>query len=242
MSPSFRSRPQAGHRATCKDEKAFRHHRTSHELGWICRVARDFQDLGLHQAGRPRRHTSVPPSARRHPPGEGAGARPPVFDAECLIDGFLAPLTMATKRRPAEHGRGHGQTVGSGWGGNRARRARGGAISPAWGSSAQCIATYVFRGGQITGQALIRLGDPAPYAVAITGGSGRYEGVEGETGSTPPQKPNRGDPRARRAGVAQAGFFTPEMVLGLGASGRGGAGGHPGPFRRRGSRRGRRAG
>ena len=36
------------------------------------------------------------------------------------------------------------------------------------------------RGGQITGQALIRLGDPAPYAVAITGGSGKYEGVEGE--------------------------------------------------------------
>jgi hypothetical protein len=45
---------------------------------------------------------------------------------------------------------------------------------------AQCVATYVFRGGQITGQALIRLGDPAPYAVAITGGSGKYEGVEGE--------------------------------------------------------------
>jgi type II secretory pathway pseudopilin PulG len=45
---------------------------------------------------------------------------------------------------------------------------------------AQCIATYVFRGGQITGQALIRLGDPAPYAVAVTGGSGKYEGVEGE--------------------------------------------------------------
>jgi hypothetical protein len=45
---------------------------------------------------------------------------------------------------------------------------------------AQCIATYALRGGQITGQALIRLGDPAPYAVAITGGSGRYEGVEGE--------------------------------------------------------------
>jgi type II secretory pathway pseudopilin PulG len=45
---------------------------------------------------------------------------------------------------------------------------------------AQCIATYAFRGGQITGQALIRLGDPAPYAVAITGGSGEYQGVEGE--------------------------------------------------------------
>jgi hypothetical protein len=47
-------------------------------------------------------------------------------------------------------------------------------------NEAQCVATYAFRGGQITGQALIRLGDPAPYAVAITGGSGRYQGVEGE--------------------------------------------------------------
>jgi allene oxide cyclase-like protein len=45
---------------------------------------------------------------------------------------------------------------------------------------AQCIATYSLRGGQITGQALIVLGNPAPYAVAITGGSGKYKGVEGE--------------------------------------------------------------
>jgi hypothetical protein len=45
---------------------------------------------------------------------------------------------------------------------------------------AQCVATYSLRGGQITGQALIRLGDPAPYAVAITGGSGKYQGAEGE--------------------------------------------------------------
>jgi type II secretory pathway pseudopilin PulG len=45
---------------------------------------------------------------------------------------------------------------------------------------AQCVATYALPGGQITGQALIRLGDPAPYLVAITGGSGKYEGVEGE--------------------------------------------------------------
>jgi hypothetical protein len=45
---------------------------------------------------------------------------------------------------------------------------------------AQCIATYALRGGQITGQALIRLGDPAPSAVAVTGGSGKYQGVEGE--------------------------------------------------------------
>jgi hypothetical protein len=45
---------------------------------------------------------------------------------------------------------------------------------------AQCIATYALRGGQITGQALIRLGDPAPYAGAITGGPGKYHGAEGE--------------------------------------------------------------
>ncbi len=45
---------------------------------------------------------------------------------------------------------------------------------------AQCITTYSLRGGQITGQALISLNNPAPYAVAITGGSGRYKGVEGE--------------------------------------------------------------
>jgi hypothetical protein len=45
---------------------------------------------------------------------------------------------------------------------------------------AQCVATYWLRGGQVTAQALIRLGNPAPYAVAITGGSGRYQGAEGE--------------------------------------------------------------
>ena len=47
-------------------------------------------------------------------------------------------------------------------------------------AEAQCVATYVFRGGQITGQALIHLGDPAPYAGAVTGGSGKYQGAEGE--------------------------------------------------------------
>ena len=40
-------------------------------------------------------------------------------------------------------------------------------------AEAQCVATHVLPGGQITGQALIVLGDPAPYAVAITGGSGK---------------------------------------------------------------------
>jgi hypothetical protein len=47
-------------------------------------------------------------------------------------------------------------------------------------NEAQCIATYSFPGGQITGQALISLGNPAPYAGAITGGSGKYQGAEGE--------------------------------------------------------------
>ncbi len=47
-------------------------------------------------------------------------------------------------------------------------------------NEAQCVATYSLPGGQITGQALIILGDPAPYSVAITVGSGKYKGVEGE--------------------------------------------------------------
>jgi hypothetical protein len=47
-------------------------------------------------------------------------------------------------------------------------------------AEAQCVATYALPGGQITGQALIHLGDPTPYAGAITGGSGRYQGAEGE--------------------------------------------------------------
>lgn len=53
-------------------------------------------------------------------------------------------------------------------------------VTSAQANEAQCVATYSLRGGQITGQALIVLGDPAPYAVAITGGSGKYQGVEGE--------------------------------------------------------------
>jgi hypothetical protein len=48
------------------------------------------------------------------------------------------------------------------------------------GGEAQCVATYWLRDGQITGQALITLGDPTPYAGAITGGTGSYEGAEGE--------------------------------------------------------------
>jgi hypothetical protein len=55
---------------------------------------------------------------------------------------------------------------------------------------AQCLATYSLPGGQITGQALIRLGDPAPYLVAVTGGSGRYKGVEGEIRVRPATETN----------------------------------------------------
>jgi hypothetical protein len=57
---------------------------------------------------------------------------------------------------------------------------------------AQCIATYSFGGGQITAQALVILGSAAPYDVAITGGTGNYEGAEGEIHVRPatPTNPN----------------------------------------------------
>jgi hypothetical protein len=41
-------------------------------------------------------------------------------------------------------------------------------------NEALCTATFAFADGQISGQALVHLGDLSPYAVAITGGSGRY--------------------------------------------------------------------
>lgn len=53
-------------------------------------------------------------------------------------------------------------------------------ITSAPRNEAECLATYSLPGGQITGQALIVLGDPAPYRVAITGGTGRYQGTEGQ--------------------------------------------------------------
>jgi hypothetical protein len=53
-------------------------------------------------------------------------------------------------------------------------------VTSAERQEAQCVATFSLRGGQITAQALIHLGDLTPYAVAITGGSGKYEGAEGE--------------------------------------------------------------
>ena len=50
---------------------------------------------------------------------------------------------------------------------------------------AQCVATYSFGGAQITAQALITLGSTAPYAGAITGGTGKYDGAVGEVHVTP---------------------------------------------------------
>jgi len=57
---------------------------------------------------------------------------------------------------------------------------------------AQCNATYSFGGGQITAQAVFILGSAAPYEVAITGGTGNYEGVKGEIHVLPatPANPN----------------------------------------------------
>jgi hypothetical protein len=42
----------------------------------------------------------------------------------------------------------------------------------------QCVATFWFRGGQITGQALV--GGVPTFVSPITGGSGKYSGAEGE--------------------------------------------------------------
>jgi hypothetical protein len=58
-----------------------------------------------------------------------------------------------------------------------------GAISPAWGSSTNKDKQTTFRVDAVTTEQSfegISLGDPAPYAVAVTGGSGRYQGAEGE--------------------------------------------------------------
>ena len=44
---------------------------------------------------------------------------------------------------------------------------------------AQCVATAWFHNGQITAQALINFSQDPP-AIPITGGSGKYEGAEGE--------------------------------------------------------------
>jgi hypothetical protein len=48
-----------------------------------------------------------------------------------------------------------------------------------------CIATFSFGDGQISAQGLVLFGNPAPYAVPITGGSGKYQGAAGELRVTP---------------------------------------------------------
>jgi hypothetical protein len=53
-------------------------------------------------------------------------------------------------------------------------------VTSAARQEAQCVATFSLRGGQITAQALVHLGTLTPYAVAVTGGSGKYQGAEGE--------------------------------------------------------------
>jgi hypothetical protein len=52
---------------------------------------------------------------------------------------------------------------------------------------AQCAATAWFRGGQITVQGLLGVGPDAPetFVLPITGGSGKYEGAEGEVHVSP---------------------------------------------------------
>jgi hypothetical protein len=59
-------------------------------------------------------------------------------------------------------------------------------------NEAQCVATYSFRGGQITAQALIILGDPAPYARPSPAARASTRASRVRYGSTPPQKRNRG--------------------------------------------------
>jgi hypothetical protein len=52
-------------------------------------------------------------------------------------------------------------------------------------NEAECFATFDFGDGQITGQALVILGSNTPYLVSITGGTGEYEGAEGEIQVSP---------------------------------------------------------
>ena len=66
------------------------------------------------------------------------------------------------------------------------------AVTSAARVEAQCLATYALPGGQITGQALIVLPDPAPYLVAVTGGSGKFRGVEGEIRVLPVSETGQG--------------------------------------------------
>ena len=58
-----------------------------------------------------------------------------------------------------------------------------GAISPAWGSASDKHKQTTFTVEALTTEQSFEgtaLGDPTPYAGAITGGSGKYEGADGE--------------------------------------------------------------
>jgi hypothetical protein len=48
-------------------------------------------------------------------------------------------------------------------------------------STAQCLASFALSGGQITVQGLVTFAqEPAPFTVAVTGGTGRYRDADGE--------------------------------------------------------------
>jgi hypothetical protein len=58
------------------------------------------------------------------------------------------------------------------------------AVAPPYGASTyQCVGTIRLRDGQITAQGLNQFqgeGDPGPFRLAITGGTGAYSGASGE--------------------------------------------------------------
>jgi hypothetical protein len=61
----------------------------------------------------------------------------------------------------------------------RSRRAALLALTSLEREEAQCQATAWFQDGQITAQGLVA-GEPETIVLPITGGSGKYEGAEGE--------------------------------------------------------------
>jgi hypothetical protein len=79
------------------------------------------------------------------------------------------------------------------------------------------VATYSFPGGQITGQALIVPGDPAPYAVAITGGSGKYRAPRVRSASS--QSPTRGGPERTSGRLAWNSLHQPTVEAAIAAAG-----------------------
>jgi hypothetical protein len=55
-------------------------------------------------------------------------------------------------------------------------------VRPGQAPQFQCLVTMVFRGGQVTTQGLINIGNPASFrgSFAVTGGTGVFRGVRGE--------------------------------------------------------------